>query len=252
MNARISLSPENSGKPAAGINEPDIIISDITPFTTVDFPGRLAAVLYTQGCAWRCRYCYSSDFWSFDPAPSRISWGRVNQFLESRKGLLDGVVFCGGEPTAHAGLGRALAAVKEMGFQIGLHTSGMYPEKLKGLLALCDWVGMDVKAPFSRYERITRVPDSGERARESARLILESGVDHEFRTTVHPSLLSESDIMEIAHELADVGAQNFALQPFFPKGCSDQELNGYRMPSHWVSEPLSQFLNLRFKSFTIR
>ncbi|MEJ2133572.1 MAG: anaerobic ribonucleoside-triphosphate reductase activating protein [Gammaproteobacteria bacterium] len=132
--------------------------------------------------------------------------------LERRGGLIDGVVFSGGEPTVHRALPDAMQIVREMGFDVALHTAGAYPARLKRLLPLVDWVGMDIKAPPDRYDTITRTPSSGRRAWESARLLLESGVDHEFRTTVHPSLTSRDDVRAIATALADLGARRYVLQ----------------------------------------
>jgi pyruvate formate lyase activating enzyme len=115
-------------------------------------------------------------------------------FLESRRGLLDAVVFSGGEPTMQTSLSQAICAVREMGFLVGLHTAGSFPENLKEALPHLDWVGMDIKAPFHEYERVTGVPGSGDAARKSARLVRESGVAHQFRTTLAPLLLKEGRI----------------------------------------------------------
>lgn len=254
MNARILSSPKDSREQlAADIDSPlRLPIRDVTPFTTIDFPGRLAAVLYTQGCAWRCRYCYNSDFWPFNTDARLISWEFIQSFLEGRKGLLDGVVFCGGEPTAHPELGQAMALVKEMGFQIGLHTSGMFPERLQKILGSCDWIGMDVKAPFEDYERVTQVKNSGAGPRRSAQLILESGIEYEFRTTFHPALLSEENILEIAKDLSLLGARHFALQTFYPKGCLDQSLKTYPVSPSFISPSLKNSLHQLLGSVLFR
>ncbi|MBI2095240.1 MAG: anaerobic ribonucleoside-triphosphate reductase activating protein [Candidatus Omnitrophica bacterium] len=227
-------------------------VGGLTPFTTVDFPGRLAAVLYTQGCAWRCRYCHNAHLWPFEPAASAVPWEKVLDFLDTRKGFLDGVVFCGGEPTAHAGLGRAMGAVKAMGFEVALHTTGMYPERLEAVIPLCDWVGMDVKSPFDRYEAITGVARSGENPQKSARLILQSGVAYEFRTTAHPDLLSESDLLEIGAALSRMGARHFALQAFHAEGCVDDSLKRSARPGVPLSAETRSALASLFSTFTIR
>lgn len=226
-------------------------LGGITPFTTIDFPGRLAAVLYTQGCDWRCRYCHNSHLWPFR-SDGALSFKKAVQFLEDRRGLLDGVVFSGGEPTAHEGLAQAMRFVKNMGYAVGLHTTGMRPERLKEVIASCDWVGMDVKAPFEGYEKITKVPQSGSAPRESARFLAQSGVAYEFRTTVHPDLLSEEEIWELAQGLAAMGATHYAIQTFHPKGCLDQELKSKPTSPRIISESLESRLQKLFPSFTVR
>ncbi len=127
-------------------------IGGITPLTTIDFPGRLAAVVYCQGCPWRCSYCHNPELLDAT-APAAVPWPQVLAFLQSRRGLLDGVVFSGGEPTLQAALPAALAEVRAMGFATGLHTGGMYPERLAAVLPLLDWVGLDVKGPAACLRR---------------------------------------------------------------------------------------------------
>ena len=122
-------------------------VGGITPLTSIDFPGRLAAVLYGQGCPWRCGYCHNPELLDAT-TPAAVPWPEVLAFLKSRQGLLDGVVFSGGEPTLQAALPAALAEVRALGFQTALHTGGMYPERLHALLPLLDWVGLDIKGPL--------------------------------------------------------------------------------------------------------
>ncbi len=138
-------------------------IGGITPLTSIDFPGRLAAVLYCQGCPWRCGYCHNPELLDAT-TPAAVPWPEVLAFLKSRQGLLDGVVFSGGEPTLQAALPAALAQVRALGFQTALHTGGMYPERLQALLPLLDWVGLDIKGPLHAYDAITRTPGSGAKA----------------------------------------------------------------------------------------
>lgn len=150
-------------------------VGGLTRLSAADFPGKLAAVVYCQGCAWRCGYCHNPEL---QPARGRreIPWADVVSFLERRRGLLDAVVFSGGEPTQQRGLAAAMREVKAMGFLVGLHTAGIVPRRLAEVLPLVDWVAMDAKAPFAEHERVTCVPGSAGRARESLELILGSGV----------------------------------------------------------------------------
>jgi len=159
-------------------------VGGLTRLSASDYPGKLAAVVFCQGCAWRCGYCHNRELMPFrrSPFPGEIAWAEVRAFLEKRRGLLDAVVFSGGEPTMQRGLAGAMREVKSLGYLIGLHTAGIVPLALERVLPLVDWVAMDLKAPWERHEEVTRVPGSGVRAKASARLILESGVASEFHT----------------------------------------------------------------------
>ena len=195
-------------------------IGGLTSYSTTDYPGCFAAVVFCQGCPWHCNYCHNPHLLSARVRVA-IAWGEVVRFLDRRRGLLDAVVFSGGEPTLQDGLATAMRAVKSAGFKVGLHTAGMYPERLRELLPLLDWVGMDIKAPFADYKRITGVPGSGEKAVTSARLILDSGVDYEFRTTVHSALLSLDALETMGLDLTAMGVQNYVLQEFRQQGCAE-------------------------------
>lgn len=111
-----------------------------------------------------------------------------------------------------------------MGFKVGLHTGGAYPERLRDLLPLTDWVGLDVKGPFERYEAVNGVPGSGAKALESLRLVVKSGAAHECRTTVHPALISEAELLALSSSLFALGAHKHVLQAFRPDGCRDEAL----------------------------
>jgi pyruvate formate lyase activating enzyme len=198
-------------------------VGGLTPLSATDWPGMLAAVVFCQGCPWRCRYCHNPHL---IPArgDSEVPWEDVLALLRRRQGLLDGVVFSGGEPTAQAGLAEAMREVRALGFRIGLHTGGAYPRRLAEVLPLVDWVGFDAKAPFDTYAGITGIEGSGEPARDSLALLLASGVEHEVRTTVHPALLDEAAVLALADELAARGVARQVLQPFRPQGCTDATL----------------------------
>lgn len=201
----------------------DLRIGGFTPLTTTDYPGHLAAVVFCQGCPWRCSYCHNPHLIPANE-PTQITWHEIIGFLKKRQGLLDAVVFSGGEPTLQGALAVAIHEVHQLGFKIGLHTAGMYPERLTQILPLVDWVGMDIKAPFKQYEKITGVPDSGEKARISAQLLIKSGVAHEFRTTWHPQLLDDSDLWKLTTELVSMGATHYVIQEFRATGCADHKL----------------------------
>ena len=186
-------------------------VGGLTPLTTIDFPGRLAAVVFLQGCPWRCGYCQNPGLIAAD-APGALSWGQVRAFLERRRGLLDGVVFSGGEPTLQAGLGDALREVRELGFEVGLHSAGMYPERLAGLLPSLDWIGLDIKAPLPEHDAVTGVPGSGAKARASLAHVLRSGIAYECRTTWHEGLFALDRLIALAQELAGLGVTHWSVQ----------------------------------------
>jgi len=201
----------------------DLVLGGMVPFSTVDFPGHLAAVLFTAGCPLRCRYCHNPHLRRRQGASGR-DWPQCLAWLERRVGLLDAVVFSGGEPTAQAGLAAALSATRDLGFTTALHSAGILPERFAAVLGLVDWVGFDVKAPFMRYAAVTGVAGSGERARRSLEVLLASDCDYELRTTVHGDLLGAEDLVEMAGTLANCGARRWVLQSFRPAGCADEGL----------------------------
>ncbi|MEL7638942.1 MAG: anaerobic ribonucleoside-triphosphate reductase activating protein [Solidesulfovibrio sp.] len=200
-----------------------LTIGGVTPLSTLDFPDALAAVIYCQGCPWGCPYCHNEPLREMGGQGERDA-ASVLSWLESRRGLLDAVVFSGGEPTLQAGLAATLAAVRALGFKTGLHTTGMFPDALAEVLPLCDWVGLDVKAPRAAYDRITGRNGGGAAAFASLALLLRSAIPFEARTTWHPGLLDETELVALAGELAAAGADRWVIQAFRPDGCADQAL----------------------------
>ncbi|WP_321530101.1 anaerobic ribonucleoside-triphosphate reductase activating protein [uncultured Desulfuromonas sp.] len=185
-------------------------VGGLTRCTTIDFPGELAAVVYCQGCPWQCHYCHNAALIP-DQGQQQLDWQQVVAFIHQRRGLLDGIVFSGGEPTAQTALLDAMRTVKELGMKVALHTNGAYPDRLRALLPLCNWVGMDLKAPFDDYETITKCPASGEQARQSAELLRASGVAHQFRTTVAP-LLKRNGRIEAMQQMVKSWGEELVLQ----------------------------------------
>jgi pyruvate formate lyase activating enzyme len=235
---------------AAAVPGGRLRIGGLTPLSTTDYPGQLAAVVFCQGCPWRCAYCHNPHLLRAR-GPAAIRFDDVVAFLARRDGLLDAVVFSGGEPLAQAALVPAMRAVRSLGFRVGLHTGGAYPSRLADVLPLVDWVGFDVKAPVGDYARITGARGSGARARARAELLLASGVPHEFRTTVHPRQHAPDTLARLAKRLAAMGVRRYALQEFRRDGCADDTLRADTSPSvltpAWC-EPLAS----AFASFDLR
>lgn len=189
-------------------------IGGITSLTTIDFPGHLAAVVFCQGCAWRCPCCHNPHLLPFNAHTG--DWPRLQAFLEPRRGLLDGVVFSGGEPLFQSGLIDVIKNVRAMGFKIALHTAGIHPGRFKKILPYLDWVGLDIKTLFANYPQITGVANSGARARASLALLLESGIAYEVRTTADPNFLNRATLLTLSKALASDGVSHYALQECRP------------------------------------
>ena len=201
-----------------------LVIAGLTPLSSVDYPDALAAVIYCQGCPLACPYCHNAALRPMTGLGRGRMRGGCFDWLAGRIGLLDAVVFTGGEPTVQPGLGAAMARVRSLGFRVGLHTSGLAPEALAAVLPRCDWVGLDVKAPMAGYDRITGRAGSAEAAFASLGLLVAGGLDFEVRTTWHPALLDEEAMASLARELAAAGARRWMLQGFRPDGCADPVL----------------------------
>lgn len=231
--------------PAAGLK-----VGGVTPFTATDYPGKLAAVIFVQGCPWRCGYCQNPHLQS-RTSHSPLDWTQVVARLKRRVGLLDAVVFSGGEPTIDSALEDAMRDVRALGFGVGLHTAGTYPRRLAEVLPLTDWVGIDIKTTFDRYDDITQMSGSGRHALASAEAVLASGVQHEFRTTIHPGLHSQADILALATTLSGMGVERYALQKFRGIGCANEDLKQVTIVDYPSAELLAQVSAL-FSEFTLR
>jgi len=233
------------------IAEPSSLrVGGLTALSTTDYPGHLAAVVFCQGCPWRCGYCHNPHLLPAHGA-TRIAWSDVVAFLGRRVGLLDAVVFSGGEPLAQRSLAAAARAVKRMGFRVALHTGGAYPERLATVLPLVDWVGFDVKTSFTDYARITATAGSGEKAFASAGILLASGVAHEFRTTVHPKRHARDALAALARRLASLGVRHYALQEFRDAGCANAEWRSDGAPS-FLNDAWCATIAPAFASFAVR
>lgn len=253
------LTPAPEPAPTvAALNEPAarltpavaLKVGGFTPFSATDYPGQLAAVVFVQGCPWRCGYCHNPHLQARTP-DSPLAWADILARLRRRVGLLDAVVFSGGEPTMDPGLADAMRAVRELGFAVGLHTGGAYPRRLAELLPLLDWVGLDIKASVAGYDALTGIQNSAAPAWTSAELVLTSGVAHEFRTTIHPDLHTESDLFALARTLSTLGLRHYALQVFRATGCADERLRDAATAGYPSAALLTQVAGL-FERFTLR
>jgi pyruvate formate lyase activating enzyme len=177
------------------------------------------ATVFLQGCPLDCGYCHNPGL--IDPrTPGTVRWQAVRDLLARRVGLLDGVVFSGGEPTRQPGLGAAMREVRALGFGVGLHTAGTYPRRFADVLPLCDWVGLDVKAPPDRYAAVTGVASAAASAAACLRLALEAGpgVDLQVRTTMDPTTLTASDLDRLTAGLRRAGVVDHVVQEVRAEG----------------------------------
>lgn len=212
-------------------------IAGLVPLSTVDWPGQLAATLFLQGCPWRCHYCHNRAI--LDPrTPGTVAWSEVRDLLERRRGLLDAVVFSGGEATMQHALVPALEEVRALDFRAGLHTGGAFPTRIDTIVQsargpLVDWVGFDLKAPPEVFEETVGLPATRgaarvwENSRRSFLALARAGVEIELRTTLTPVLAPYAPrIVEVASDLwreagAERGARTLILQQARSDGTSD-------------------------------
>jgi len=185
-------------------------IGGLQKASLIDYPGKTCAVIFTQGCNFRCVYCHNPELvypGSFsDPIPFKY----VHEFLKAKAGLLDGVVFSGGEPTVQSDIIEKIREVCSLGYAVKLDTNGSDPGVLASALPYLDYVAMDIKAPMGdKYARVCGVQVDYNDICKSIHLIKASGIRHEFRTTFDKNLLEDADIVMI-RELA--GRSKFSLQ----------------------------------------
>lgn len=275
MNAAISSKPASAeGAASAPARARALQVGGFTPFSSLDYPGQLAAVVFVQGCPWRCGYCHNPHLQPRSGMPGRapgeagMLWSDLLGWLPQRQGLLDAVVFSGGEPTLDPGLPTAMAQVRALGFKVGLHTAGIYPQPLQDVLPLLDWVGLDLKAPLAddaAHDHVTGVPGSAAPVRRSLAAVLQAhrlrGLAFECRTTAHPALLDDDALCRIADELAaafaDAGVPTDAdpmMARWVLQICRSQGSRG-QLPAVAADYPTSatrRHLQFRWPSFTVR
>lgn len=205
-----------------------MLIGGLQKFTLLDYPGKVAGIVFTVGCNFVCGFCHNSELIKVEEKKyQKISEEEVLEFLKSRQGLLEGVVITGGEPALQPDLPEFARKIKELGFLIKIDTNGTNQEMIEKMNQekLVDFWAMDIKAPLEKYEKITGCPVNLEAIKKSIDLIKNSGVDYEFRSTVIQGWHSSEDIVEMARLVE--GARIFVLQKFIPRErlVSDDFLN---------------------------
>lgn len=190
-------------------------IAGLVSFTTIDFPGCLAAVVFLKGCPLRCPFCHNPDLQSFE-GNDLHAWGDILDFLQKRAKRLDGVVFSGGEPLMQPEIVSAVRQVKQMGFKVAVHTSGIYDERLADMLPDLSWVGLDIKSAWDTYHHLSGLPNEQlvPHVQKSLKHLLTAGIEFECRTTCDPRYLTKQDLLKIARDLNEAGVKNYALQKY--------------------------------------
>jgi pyruvate formate lyase activating enzyme len=160
-------------------------ISGFQKLTLLDFPDKLACIIFTQGCNFNCQYCQNSGLIGHENE-YLIDEEEIFDYLEKRKKVIDGIVISGGEPTVQKDLLRFMKRVKDKGFLVKLDTNGSNPKILKEIIYenLVDYIAMDIKNVFELYKEVTYTNTNTSNLKESIKLISDSNIDHEFRTTI--------------------------------------------------------------------
>ena len=195
-------------------------IAGLQKSSTVDYPGCFCAVIFVSGCNYRCFYCHNRMLLGDVPL---LDEAHVISFMEKRAGLIDGMVFSGGEPTLHKDLAWWMNRAKKLGYKTKLDTNGSRPQVLKSILSagLADYVAMDYKAPVAMYPKLCLAPGSG--VMESMELLSKSGVEYEIRTTAVP-MLTEAVHLEKAENIPDNA--RWALQLYRQQPGDEEYLHG--------------------------
>ena len=231
-----------------------VIIGDVEKFSIVDYPEHIAAVVFLQGCPWRCPFCYNTSLQKIGGVPeSDWTEQKLLTFLERRKGILDAVVFSGGDPLVHDGLPELMDKVKALGYKIGLHTGGFRPDMLKKVIDKIDWVGLDIKAPFEaeKYARATGGYKLTENILQSLDILLNSSKSFECRTTCDPRVLTTDDIYAMAQTLKEKGVKEYYLQKYRPIP-TDKDTTEEECLALIENKDLLDFLQKSFVKFAVR
>jgi len=197
--------------------------SGLQKISLIDYPNKVASVLFTPGCNLRCGFCHN---WRIvtNPQPPFLQEGAALELLEKRKKYVDAVVVTGGEPCMHKELPKFLAKLKERGFQVKLDTNGFFPNILEECLASVDYVALDVKTSLEKYTRLG-AKDTAELLR-TIEILKTDKTPYEIRTTLVPDLVTADDIVSIGNLVN--GAQNVALQQFMPEDTLDKSFQALR------------------------
>jgi len=207
--------------------------SGLQKISLIDYPNKVASVLYTPGCNLRCPFCHN---WRIivDPKPPFLHEAAALKILESRKKYVDAVVVTGGEPTMHKELPKFLAKLKARGFMVKLDTNGFYPEVLEECLPYVDYVALDVKTSLEKYKQLGTKDTAG--LMRTVEILKTGKVSYEFRTTVVPEFVTAEDVERIGEMVK--GAKTHAFQQFVPQDTLDKRFEGLKP---YAPETITEF-----------
>lgn len=231
--------------------------------TLIDYPGKIATTVFTVGCSFRCGFCHNPELVLPEKFPC-LPAGRPHsnqmekeffEHLEKRKGKLEGVCITGGEPTIQADIVEFIRKIKSMGYAVKLDSNGTMPEVLEKVFQekLVDYVAMDIKSCPAKYLETAGIggrEDLLENIRKSIKLIMESGVPYEFRTTVVPGIHSEQDFEEIAQWIK--GAKLYYLQEYREDTVLDENIKNKTLDKSLDLEKIGDKIKPFFQDFGIR
>ena len=214
-----------------------MIIGGFQKFSLLDYPDQISAIVFTQGCNFRCSYCHNKELLEKEPSNSTIDPQEIWDFLNKRWKQIDAVVITGGEPTIQPDLIEFMQKIKALGFLVKLDTNGSNPEVIEEVikLKLADYIAMDIKAPLEKYQDITNSGIDTEKIEKSINLIKNSGIKYEFRTTILKTQLSKDDILQIK-DLAN-GARLWFLQKYIP---SENSSNNSQTELNYTDDEFEQ------------
>lgn len=192
-------------------------LGGLQKMTLLDFPGRVACTVFTLGCNFRCPFCHNTPLVG-SAGTAEYPIEEFFRFLEKRRGLLDGVAITGGEPLLHADAADFIRRIRALGYAVKLDTNGAFPERLRAILdeGLADYVAVDVKNSPAKYALTAGVGGMLPQVEQTVRLLLERGLDYEFRTTLVDELHEPADFAEIGRWIK--GARRYFIQGFVDSG----------------------------------
>ncbi len=200
----------------------ELLVDGYEPSSLNEWPGKVTAIIFLAGCNFRCGFCHNKDLVLNSASLPQIPFSKVLTHLKSRKKWIDAVEITGGEPAIHKDkVIEILSALKREGFITKVDTNGSVPDFISELNTrkLVDYWSMDVKASFENYSDVVRAEVIVDNIRESIKLIMESGVDYEFRTTVIPTIHTSEEVASIGEQIK--GAKRYFIQSFAPNNTLD-------------------------------
>jgi pyruvate formate lyase activating enzyme len=227
-------------------------IGGLRRVSLIDYPGLISATVFLQGCNFKCPYCHNPELVDRGLFQPCIKENNVMEFLDSRKGKLDAVTICGGEPTIQDDLNPFIKQIKKMRFAVKLDTNGSQPKVINHLIneKLIDFIAMDIKAPLDKYKEVVKTNVNQDSIKESIKIILKATIPYEFRTTLVQSQLEENDILQIGKLIT--GASHYVLQNFVNLRTLDKKFQKEKTFSEETLQRIKNSLEQQIPTVTIR